>query len=168
MQNPKKDKNRNPKMPDGWNKTIDDLYNEIEEGKRTKIEHHEICWTYQFERSLMLPGYRYPKKGDVYESKCDQQIELVTDMAMRYLGGSLGTVIILTGERIRIFDDSGKKKPLKVYADPVNYHEIETRIVPENMRNKNPIGNLFYFSVSTRVLNENYIRVNEDHDVIKS
>lgn len=167
MQNPKKDKNRNPKMPESWNKTIDDLYNEIKEGKRTKIEYHEICWTYKYERSLILPSYRYPKKGDVYESKYDQQIELITDMAMRYLGGSLGTVMILNGERIKIFDNCGKKKPLKVYADPVNYHEFEKRIVRENMRNKNPIVNLFYFSVSTRALNENYILVNENSDVIK-
>lgn len=159
-----KRKSKYIKKPEGWNKTYDDLYKEIREGKREKIEQYEINWIYQNERSRILPGYRYPVKGDVYESKFDQKIEIVTDFSMRYFNRGFGLVTILKGERIWIHEEPEKRKPLSVYARPVNYGEFEIRNVPDEMKKSKLFGYFFYLSVETRVLNENYILVQEAYN----
>jgi hypothetical protein len=39
--------------PDDWNLTLDDLFQEINEGKRKSIEPQEGAWTKEYERSLI-------------------------------------------------------------------------------------------------------------------
>lgn len=164
-----KRKSKYIKKPEGWNKTYDDLYREMRDGKREKIEQYEINWIYQNERSRILPGYRYPVKGDVYESKFDQKIEIVTDLSMRYGGCGFGMVTILQGEQIRIDEEPEKRKPLSVYARPVNYKEFEIRNITDEMKSSKLFGSsffghyCFYLSVETRILNENYILVEEGY-----
>lgn len=165
-----KRKSKYVKKPEGWNKTYDDLYREIREGKREKIEQYEINWIFQNERNRILTSYRYPVKGDVYESKCDQKIEIVTDLSMRYGGCGIGMVTILKGERIWIDEEPEKRKPLSVYARPVNYNEFEKNNIPDEMKGSKIFGSSFFghycfnLSVETRILNENYKLVEVDYD----
>ncbi len=161
-----KKKTKHIKKPEEWNKTFDDLYQEMREGKRDKIEQYERNWIYQNERSKILPGYRYPKKGDLYESKSDQKIEIITDFSMRYIGSGLGFVTILKGERIWIDEEPAKRKPLSVFARPYNYWEFQKNNIPDEMERLKLFGNIFYLSVETRILNESYVLVEENYSGI--
>ena len=65
-------------FPAGWNLTISDLLKELTEGKRKQLGSPETEWARAYERSLIPKAYRFPRKGDLYESKIDQEIEFLT------------------------------------------------------------------------------------------
>lgn len=145
-----------PLCPEGWNLTISDLMQEMNDGKRKQVGHPEIEWAREFERSLIPEDYRFPQKGDLYESKTDQTIEFLTSWAAPFTGGGEST--ILKGEKIWISSDPSDKKPISTYALPVNYKELEQRMVASSDRNAPKYGG-FYFSIKTNDLNENYILI---------
>ncbi len=139
--------------PKDWNKTISDLMTEMKEGKRPNVGPPEIGWAIEYERELIPNDYRFPKKGDVYESIFDQNIEFLTAWQAPFTGGGNGT--LLKGEQIWIVSDSDDKKPISINALPVKYQEIEKRMVSETDRQSPKFGNL-YFNLSTISLNENF------------
>lgn len=50
--------------PPGWNKTIQDLFDEAKTTRST-VGPPEVEWARDYERSLIPAGTRFPKKGDV-------------------------------------------------------------------------------------------------------
>ena len=49
--------------PPGWNKTVDDLFDEIRQGKRLMVSGDEGEWARDYERSLLPPGTVFPRGG---------------------------------------------------------------------------------------------------------
>jgi hypothetical protein len=139
--------------PKDWNLKFSDLVQEVKDGKRKYIGHPETTWAHEYDLSLMPSDYRFPQKGDLYESIFDQTIEFQTGWKAPFTGG--GKSVLYIGERIWVSSESPFEKPLGVYALPVNYKELETRMVPSDERNDSKyIG--FIISISTRTLNENF------------
>lgn len=139
--------------PENWNKTISDLMQEMKDGKRHEVGQPEIDWAREYERSLIPENYRYPKEGDLYESKFDQEIEFLTSWSVPFTGG--GNTTLFKGEKIWINSGPNEEKPIGSYALPVEYLELEKRIVSEKDRNKPNYGN-FYFHFDTIILNDNF------------
>lgn len=141
------------KRPDDWNLTLDDLFNEIETGKRKTIEPHEGVWAKEYERTLIPDTIRFPLKGDVYESKQDQTVDFMTAWSRPFTGD--GTATLLKGERVWVHTDPGEEKPLGTYTIAVDYEKLEKRMVPSAERNDRRYGG-FYFYFKTHELNENF------------
>lgn len=139
--------------PKNWNKTISDLMQEMKEGKRFEVGEPETIWARDYERSLIPENYRFPKKGDLYESKIDQNIDFMTHWSAPFTGGGNGT--LHKGEQIWVNGEPNGDKPIGTYVLPVKYIELEKRMVPEKDRNASDYGN-FYFYFNTVSLNENF------------
>nr|WP_294939365.1 hypothetical protein [uncultured Flavobacterium sp.] len=112
-----------------------------------------MTWAREYERSLIPDGYRFPQKGDMYESRFDQEVDFLTSWSAPYIGG--GTTTLFAGEKIWLDAIPSDQKPIGVYLLAVYYQELEARIVPETDRTAFKYGS-FSFYVSTRVLNENF------------
>ena len=147
--------------PKDWNLTISDLMNELNNGKRKQLNEPELTWAREYERSLIPSSYRFPRKGDLYQSKEDQEIEFLTAWSAPYTGG--GKAILLEGEKIWIDSDPIEKEPIGAYALPVDYAELELRMVSSSERDAGKY-NGFYLSVDTKVLNEKFDLIEENFE----
>ena len=139
------------KLPKGWNTTLHELLKEVTDGKRPSVGQPELTWAKEYERSLIPDHCRFPKKGDLYTVKDNFEIDFSTAWMAPYTGG--GKATLFKGEQIWINSKPRDKKPIGTYALPVNYVELETRMVPAEEREE-PKYNGFYFSVNTVDLNE--------------
>jgi hypothetical protein len=142
-----------PPRPTDWNKTIDDLMQEMTAGLRKEIRQRELDWAREYSRSLIPDGLRYPRKGDLYESLVDQPICYMTAWSAPYTGG--GDSTILAGERVWIDNEPSEEKPIGVYAMPIEYDKLETRMVPAEDREAGNY-NGFYLFIDTKVLLEKF------------
>lgn len=148
-----------PPRPDDWKLTMSDLMQEMNEGKRKQVGHPEIGWAREYENSLIPKNYRFPQKGDLYESKIDQTITFLTAWKAPFTGGGKST--LKKGDKIWIADKPTNDKPTRTYALPVDYKLLEERMVSFSDRNSPKYGG-FYFSVSTIDLNEKFTLVQTD------
>ena len=105
------------KRPADWNMTIDDLFAEMIAGKRKSVGNPEIEWAREYEKSLIPEGSRFPKNGDVYESKANQTVHYMTAWSAPFTGG--GEATLLKGERIWIDNDPNDDGPIGTYALPI-------------------------------------------------
>ena len=80
-----------PPAPEGWNKTLADLMDEVTTGKRKSLGSPEIDWARDYERSLLPVGTRFPQRGDLYE--VTEAVEVTTSR--------VGSRHSLAGERRR-------------------------------------------------------------------
>jgi len=53
-----------PPAPEGWNKTLSDLNEELKRGERQSVGNPEMHWAREYERSQIPTTIRFPKKGD--------------------------------------------------------------------------------------------------------
>lgn len=96
--------------PADWDLTLDDLFAEMEAGKRDSIGSPEGDWAKEYERSLIPEGTRFPVKGDLYESNEDQIISYMTAWSAPFTGE--GEAKLLKGERIWIKEDPSNESAL--------------------------------------------------------
>jgi hypothetical protein len=142
-----------PPRPKDWSLTISDLMKEMKDGKRAQVGQPELEWAREYQRSLIPKDYRFPKRGDLYESKFDQIIEFLTEWQAPYTGSGEST--LFKGEKIWISSNPSDDKPIRTYALPVDYKELELRMVSATDRNAPKYGG-FYLSIDTKDLNENF------------
>ncbi len=138
-----------PPAPPGWNKTIDDLFNELKAGTRRSLGSPEADWARAYERTLLPEGMRAPRKGEVYEVLDPCEATYLTAWEGPYTGGC--SVMLLRGWRLRISEMPRDEKPISVYAEAVDYKAVELLVVSEEDRNSGSYRG-FYFSVPTMVL----------------
>jgi hypothetical protein len=142
-----------PPAPRGWNKTISDLFAEVAAGRRAAVGSPEADWARDYERSLLPEGTRFPCVGDTYEALEDFDAQYLTSWAAPYTGG--GAATLPKGERVEVRHPAVISRPIMVYVYPVNYKELEARIVPEDVRNAGGYGG-FYFAIRTVDLNTKF------------
>ncbi len=148
-------------FPKGWNLTVNGLMNQLVSGKRKQIGDPELSWARASERSLIPTNYRFPSKGDLYKSKVNQTIDYLTAWSVPYTGG--GTTTLYKDEKIWIDSEVSDDKPISTYALPVNYKELEERIVPLSERTALKY-NGYYFHISTKAINENFDLIQTDFE----
>ncbi|MFL6603187.1 MAG: hypothetical protein ACJ8R9_17915 [Steroidobacteraceae bacterium] len=142
-----------PPAPEGWDKTIADLSAELDAGLRTSLGSPEIDWARDYERSLLPPDTRFPHEGDVYEAIEDFEVAYLTSFAAPYTGG--GTAILPQGERVVVRYAEPGSRPISVYANALNYKDVEARIVPEADRKARTYDG-YYFAIDTADLNTKF------------
>jgi hypothetical protein len=138
--------------PEGWNKTMKDLFAEIGAGVRLMVSGQEMHWAREYERSLLPDNLRFPQKGDIYELLEDMEATYMTSWAAPATGSGTGT--IFKGERF-ILKYQPAEKPIGVYLDPIEYEALEKRLVPAEEREHELYGG-FYFSFKTTELNTKF------------
>jgi hypothetical protein len=142
--------------PADWNLTLDELFAEVKAGKRKQAGAREIAWARAYEVSLLPPGTRFPRKGDIYAARTDLTVAYMTAWAAPYTGGGEGT--LYAGERICIHVEPADATPVGTYAVPVEHATVECRMVPEAER-KHPKYGGFYLFVRTRDLADQFTLV---------
>jgi hypothetical protein len=140
-----------PPAPPGWNKTLSDLIAESKPGQH--IGPPETEWARDYERSLLPPDVRFPRKGDIYEALEDMEIKYLTRWAAPFTGG--GKAILKNGERIKVTNDPVELRPIGVYLEALDYPTLEERMVPSAERNSEKYRG-FYFAVKTLDLNRRF------------
>jgi hypothetical protein len=147
-----------PPAPPGWNKTIEDLSDEMQRGERKSIGRPELDWARDYERSQIPEDMRFPRKGDVYEALDDTEVHYMTSWAAPFTGGGDGK--LNKGERVIVDSEPIDPKPIGVYASALDYDAIERRIIPSSERSA-PKYRGYYFSFKTVELNRKFKLVQE-------
>ncbi len=110
--------------------------------------------THSTENFLPIPShYRYPQKGDIYESLRDQKVDYLVFWSAPYTDGGEG--MLNKGEIIHIEDDPEVEKPRGSYATPENYETLEERLIPDNIRSDKKYRG-YYLFIDTIALNETF------------
>jgi hypothetical protein len=142
-----------PPMPPGWNKTLDDLFDELAAGARDSIGSPEGDWARAYQLSLLSADTRFPHPGDVYEAREDMDIDYMTSWAAPFTGG--GEACLRRVDRLQVTSVAVGERPISAYLQAVDYDEMEQRIVPQAERDARDYTG-FYFSIRTRDLNEQF------------
>jgi hypothetical protein len=143
--------------PPGWNKTIDDLFDESKKNGST-VGPPEVEWARDYERSLIPAGTRFPKRGDVYEATSDVEVSYLTSWSAPFTGGGSGR--LKKGERV-IIDNEPLPRPIAANAKAINYTQVEQEMVPESDRSNNKYSG-FYFVLKTLQLSRAFRLVHEE------
>ena len=116
-----------PPAPPGWNKTVEDLTQEMLRGLRASVGSPEVEWAIEYERSLLPPGTRFPAQGDIYTANHDVAVKLLVSWR-----APVTTCIGYTlpaGAGVRI-ESEAADRPITVYALPIDYKGVEKAAVP--------------------------------------
>ncbi len=139
--------------PNDWNLTVSDLMDELMQGKRKSIDSQERIWALDYERSLLPSDIRFPRQGDVYESIEDQTLSFLIAYSAPFTGEGEG--VLFKGDKIWIHTKETEGKSMGAYAIPVNYKELEQRMVSSEERDSFRYDG-FYFYLQTVDLNEKF------------
>jgi hypothetical protein len=154
-----------PPPPPGWNKTLDDLYDEVKAGLRKSVEQPEFAWGWNYERSLLPPGTRFPKEGDVYESTEDLSSSYIITFNAPFSDG--GTAVIHRGDRVVAVANRYDSQPISVYAKPFDSNKTERTLVSDKTRTDPKFAGVL-FTIKTRDLNSKFVLVSEGPGVPKT
>lgn len=143
--------------PPEWNKTIDDLFDEIERGERLCVSGEEGDWARDYERSLLSIDTVFPRDGQIWEvvDECDAHVFYI--FAAPASSGGRGS--LSTGERVRIMGIPDPQ-PIRVSFLPVRYDELHDNLVPREVR-RTPRYTNYALSVKTEYFNKHF-RLVED------
>lgn len=136
-------------------KTIDELFQELKDGKRQTIGGKTLDNARKLTNALMPKGLFYPVGGEVFEALHDVEISYLTHFMAAYTGG--GKAKLLAGERI-IISKPNQAKPTGYYCEATNYMDIENRIVPYS-DSGNPAYNGYSLSIDTIILNRDFKQI---------
>lgn len=142
--------------PAGWTLTVGALYDEASAGKRGNPSKQELDWAREYERSLLSPDCRFPRRGDIYEASIDLTVHYMTFWALPFTGGGEG--ILRKGTRLAIRQDPIEPEPLGAYAVPLDYAKVEAELIPANDR-EDPKYQGFELALDTADLNRNFTLV---------
>lgn len=143
--------------PPGWNKTIADLFKEVQRGERLVIGGDEGDWAREYERSLLPTGTVFPRDGQIWEALADCDVTVMTIFATPGSGSEHAT--LSRGERVRISGGTGPQ-PLSVSFLPVRYDALHESLVSRATRRTPRYGGCS-LSVKTVYFNDHF-RLFED------
>src|SRR5688572_23424037 len=139
-------------MPPGWNKTLDDLMKEMEEGQLLGVFGDEIEWAREYERSQLPSSTVFPKPGEVWETLDECEVEYTQIFTAPASGG--GRTRLPSGERVRM-TGLDEPKPIRVSFIPLRYEELHATIVPEATRREPRYGG-YCLSAKTAHFNKHF------------
>jgi hypothetical protein len=139
-------------------KTFDEMYKELQEGKRKEITHSDTLKSVALQRALYPKNIRYPQTGDIYTCIEDAPISYMTHWMKPYTGGD--KTIFPKDEKIKI-SDIKQQKPTSVYCQAIDADKIEKLLVPQSDREQYDY-NGYSLVVDTIVLNKKFKLVESD------
>jgi hypothetical protein len=116
------------KYPKNWNKTTKELFSEDRD-----LSDKEIRWAIAYEREMIRDKVRFPINGEIYEAIEDVTMEYITHWKVPMTCD--GEFILKKNTRIKIVIVDEDPEPISVYADAVEYEELEKEIIPDEIRN---------------------------------
>lgn len=134
--------------------------------KRGYIPQKEIEWAESYQRRILPPGLKSPKKGYVYKSL--ENLEVDTVFWFNAPGSGGDSAILEKGERIWIYANV-EPQPLEIFARPVEYEALETRFVPEEIKGLTCYAG-YSIVIGIEALNKNFKRISKnysEHNSIK-
>lgn len=159
---PRKDEiPRSLPMPADWQMTLADLEKEKLEGNRSTITNNEFNWARQYEREQNRSKFRFPRRGDLYQTRFDQNLTYSVDLS-GVPAGVYGSLNIAAGEQFWVSSDPTEDEPFGANLIPVAFKKIEAMIIPEQ-----EISGIQYtgfdFYISTPDLNEKFDLIQTDY-----
>jgi hypothetical protein len=139
-------------MPEGWNKTLDDLAKEIEEGQLLGIFGDEIEWAREYERSQLPRSTVFPKPDEVWETVDECEVQYMEMFTAPASGG--GQTRLSAGEKVKMIG-LADAKPIRVSFIPLRYEELHARIVPKATRREPRYGG-YCLSAKTAYFNQHF------------
>lgn len=139
-------------MPEGWNKTLDDLMKEMEPGRLVGHFGDEIEWSREYERSQLPAGTIFPKPGEVWETVGECEVQYREMFTAPASGG--GQTRLSAGEKVKMIglDDP---KPIRVSFVPLRYEELHARIIPKETR-REPRNGGYCLSAKTAYFSQHF------------
>ncbi len=138
-------------------KTFDQLFNEMKKGRRQSIAQNEIEKARKLEIALLPKSIHFPVDGEIYEAIADSGVSYLTHHMAPYTGG--GDAVLEKGTRI-IIRNPGAMRSSAVNAHPVNYDDIEKKIIPADIK-ENPNYGGYSISVRIKTLHKHFKRIPE-------
>lgn len=138
--------------PPGWNKTIDDLFEEMKQGRRLFMSADEGEWALEYERSLLPPSIVFPRGGQIWEAMDDCDVTVMTIFAAPGSGSEHST--LPRGERVRVANGT-EPKPVSVSFLPIRYDALHESLVSRATRRTPRYGG-YSLSVKTLYFNEHF------------
>jgi hypothetical protein len=148
-----------PPAPDGWNKTLSDLNEELMRGERQSIGNPELHWAREYTRSQIPTTMRFPKKGDIYEVLEDMTVTYSVAYNAPFTGSGSG--LLKKGDRLIVNHEPPDSKPIGVSLNGVNHKDLEARMVPRSIRREPRYGGI-YFYFDTVELNNKFKLTHHD------
>jgi hypothetical protein len=139
-------------------RTFDEMYKELQEGKRKEISHGDTQKSAALQRALYPKNIRYPQSGDIYLCIEDAQINYMTHWMKPYTGGD--KTIFPKDEKIKI-SDIRQPKPTSVYCQATNADKIEELLIPQSEREQYDY-NGYSLVVDTVTLNKKFKLIETD------
>ena len=146
---------RNSNLHIGWNKTIQDLNDELQSGKRRFITGVEAELAREYEVNLLPTDTCFPKSGETYEATEDYTVSFMANYAAPASGGGVAT--FPKGERVQV-GEVFESKPLAVVCLPLRYEELHSAIVPAAER-EFPMYSNYHLTIRTADLNRFFILI---------
>ena len=143
----------NKPAPAGWNKTIDDLIEEMRQGKRLIISGDEGDWARDYERSLLPRATVFPRGGQTWEAidNCEVSVEYIFAAP----AGFGGSATFPSGERVTIMSGGIVPEPIAVNFLPLRYEELHEHFVPLDVRSIPRYTN-YALNTKTSYFNEHF------------
>jgi hypothetical protein len=145
--------------PKDWKKTGTDLYNEMHSGLRSFIPQEELEWAVDYERSLIPSGYKFPKKGYVYEALEDLDVEIEVWYNAPGSGSDDGK--LFKGEKVWIYYELGDKD-IQPCLHPLEYKKLEERLVSIEFRELSFYAG-YSIVIRTTTLNEKFRLIEKNY-----
>ena len=139
-------------------KTYDEMYTELQDGRRKQISHRDVQKSAALERTFYPKGIRYPQSGDIYLCIKDAPISYMTHWMKPFTGGD--KTVFPKDEQIKI-SDVKQSKPTSVYCRALNANKMEELLVPQSDREQYDY-NGYSLVVDTVTLNNNFKLIGSD------
>jgi hypothetical protein len=130
-------------VPEGWNKTLSDLNEELKRGERQSVGNPEMHWAREYERSHLPTTMRFPKKGDIYEVLENMTVTYLVFYTAPFTGSGSG--LLKKGDRLVVDYQPADSKPIGASLKGVNHKDLEARIVPRSIRREPRYGGISFF-----------------------
>lgn len=155
----KKKSTNSSDRPTDWKKTSTDLFDEMRLQGRGCIPQKELEWAADYERSLIPAGYRFPKKGYVYEALEDIDVEI--EIWYNAPGSGSDDGKLFKGEKIWIYYDT-QEKEIEPCAHPIEYAKLEERLVSNDFKELSFYAG-YSIVIKTTTLNEKFKLIKKNY-----
>ena len=138
-------------FPEGWTTTLSDL-----RARRDPVPmgpgSREWEWAYAYELSLLPPDTVFPREGDILSVVEGFRVQYVANEGL--MSPDTGYGMLMPGDSVEVHRLPLYERSLSAEIRPVNYVEVEERIIPRELRDKHWYQG-FHLFVSTVELSAN-------------